>query len=681
MSIRSISQKVHREFRWLFRGPQLSATGVNKTRRLILGASVAIPTTVMLANLGCGIPQWEIDIEQSRVKLAREYPFLESTSTLSRIFQVGSALKVDILSVFEKIINEYDPELPAIALEGKINEIVRNSIPNVDDLEQGKNLWAFMIYKYDKDHPTSNQDIAIFPIAEMLQMAHFIYLGRNGLLMKRIAEYSDAEITVLRNCFFPKTEIYNFFHIAKSILIDNPDLKLKENARENVAKIVEYVANRFMHVYEIKEEGEYYQLDMYATNEFQRSIGIDCSREGEIKSKKLMGVLSEMWQREIGGCGMASFMVISLCHALGIPAELVRPDSDSHRSVNFPSLNAWVHGDSVVAGFGIRGEDVIKWGEKPKGTPLLDRDPLQIKMRSRDRLNGLFEDLGGLHPSKKRSRAWRENRIGLVLEERAEEVFGNPQFQSFIKYYNWLGLYVHGKYIRPSDNKTCLEIYNKDTKFEPFPNPVISRFEFGNKKLFDEGMYGNNLMPKGSGYLTYVKEGMNNNGLHLDGQMYLEADLNASLQRIDDQFSFVSYIKPRKISKKVVFMAIGDENAGCSISYDPDGNIWGFKIQGIDKDGKIISKNITKKWKNLSLDGWRSLAITYENGGEAAIWLDGEKILSETIPFNAPKMYPMKQGNLKLFQGSNGTVSSGLELRLDILDEESIKDLAKKTPN
>ena len=43
-------------------------------------------------------------------------------------------------------------------------------------------------------------------------------------------------------------------------------------------------------------------------------------------------------------------------------------------------------------------------------------------------------------------------------------------------------------------------------------------------------------------------------------------------------------------------------------------------------------------------------------------------------------MYPVKNGNLKLFHGFDGVVSGGLELRYDVLDEKNIKDIAPKTP-
>ncbi len=224
-----------------------------------------------------------------------KHPHLQSFDILGKIERIEAVLKedglkIDVFGIFEKILTFYNPNLEGIELEGKIVAIVDEALSNLSNKED---IWKKLLVF---DVPGEE---TFFPLATMVQVAHLIFLHKEskaGNLPITSPLQSGQNIKILLETLSPKSEIYNFYRIAKE----------KKLIGTNQAEIEQFVGKNFVIAGE-KIKGQWEAL--YATN-----------RENEINDPLgHLGYLSELWQRRIGTEEELKLIVKALCQSVGVP--------------------------------------------------------------------------------------------------------------------------------------------------------------------------------------------------------------------------------------------------------------------------------------------------------------------------------------------------------------------------
>ncbi len=150
------------------------------------------------------------------------------------------------------------------------------------------------------------------------------------------------------------THHFHFKHFSLAVDIlerMEPFYGLFDDHLEAVPRFVEYAGDNLIHFNYEFDSSEYTGRDMH-------------DGEGDID-------LSETWQRRITGCGAPSYTSSLLARSVNLPAVVANPECqsngqtlhDGHRYAYFPTVDKWVHGDSVVGNLNGAGSlgDVLLW--------------------------------------------------------------------------------------------------------------------------------------------------------------------------------------------------------------------------------------------------------------------------------------------------------------------------------
>jgi len=434
-------------------------------------------------------------------------------------------------------------------------------------------------------------------------------------------------------------------------------------------------------------------LEFAADNQIHINTGyVPDYTAGEWPESSLVQDLSEGYQRRLGGCGLPSQMATLLARAVNLPAaagypparaEDGTPSLDGHRHVVFPTLGAWVHGDSLASAVGIWGVRHLR----PEADVRVETSSQHFSHAIRtiaaslldlENAKGLMISPGGpvLHTPDV-ARSW-----GHVNTAHPQlTYFGSSPDPAASAAYARARFGILGATMAPNELElptTRYSLLDEVALYLPLDGHLGAGGAVENRML--RGLNGTS-----HGGVLAVSQGGRGGALHLSAGSRIEVPDQPSLHRGDQELSLSLHYTPTQKNGAIVagtLLELRDLSPGAA------GPFFSLKVDSIGRPRFEVRDRLG--WVTasapapLSAIGSSHLVVTYGMGGKVRLFVNGSKVQEVSFPagvdFGAfdtiTRRLKIKPAQLQLGGGTFEGTLDELILFVGELSEAEVAELA-----